>query len=201
MYTMKFKQAIKCFFICMLAALSFSNGGYAQETDSLGVLIPAENKSIVYIARRNTEAPFLKFRIYDGDRFLGRLGVHRFFAYECDPGHHVFAAKSENTSFVEAELEAGKVYLLDVEGKKGILYARVALLPLDKNHKRYEKDKERFLKLVTKGKGELLVDADDQEAEAEGEEEDVEDGKILQRFNNLKAKGKKITQLTPDMHL
>jgi len=172
---------------------------FAQEQEPVELQTPSENKSLVYFARRSAVGPLIKFRIYDGDTYLGKLSANRYITYECDPGLHVFVAKSENSSFVEAELEAGKVYVLDVVGKMGIAYARVDMVPLEKSNKRYEKEKVRFIKFVGKKKGELLssgIDRDSEDAEADH----PQDGKNMTRYNEMKGKGKKIKALTADMY-
>lgn len=73
---------------------------FAQENELIEFQIPSENKSLVYFARRSAVGPLIKFRIYEGDTYLGRLSANRYISYECDPGFHVFVARSENTSFV-----------------------------------------------------------------------------------------------------
>lgn len=181
-----------------ITLLLFTGSLYAQENDSTSLKAPAEGKSMLYIARRSGTGPLIKFGIYDGDKPLGKLGVNRYFAYECEPGTHVFAARSENTSYVEANLAAGRIYVLDAEVKMGIAYARVALRPLEKGHKNYEKEKGRFLKFIANKKGEQLGVADD-EPEDIGERNT--EGNILKKYHNLKEKGKKIAQLAADMYI
>ena len=182
----------------MLLVCSFGLNAQEQETPS-PIVKPADGKCLVYITRQSAVAAIIKFSVYDGEVFLGKLGPNRYFAYECDPGEHVFIARSENTSYVEAHLEAGKTYVIDAEPKMGIGIARVSLTPLDKNHPKYEKQKAKFLKFVSKKKGELLQNADEPE-DTEDAENNTPD-KRMARFREMKAAGKDIVTLTPDMFI
>lgn len=194
--------------IILVLLLSLPLGIYAQDsaTDELEFVKPSEGKSMVYIARRSIVAFLIKFSIYDGDTFLGKLGADRYFAYECDPGEHVFVAKSENTSYIEANLEANKTYLIDAEVKTGILRARAELKPLDKTHKKFEKNLKKYLEFTGKRKGELLLTGEEDD-DNDGEDNDPGlDGtntktKHMRKFYEMKQKEKNIKTITPDMYI
>jgi len=49
--------------------------------------------------------------------------------YECDPGTHVFWVAGENTDFITADLEAGKIYIAQVYIYPGVMKGRVSLVP------------------------------------------------------------------------
>jgi len=210
--------------ILLIVVLLFSIGASAAMLDTSLVedttlAKPVEGKTMVYFARRDASAFLIKFSIYDGDLFLGKLGANKYFAYECDPGKHVFMAKSENTSYVEAELEAGKTYVMDTKVRIGVMTAQVKLSPLDRSNKKYEKEKTKFLKFISKKDGELITEegssvSPDEDDDSPDEEDDltndipenaeVVDGvklsKRMMKFYRMKEKGKKITIITPDMH-
>jgi len=201
--------------VLILLAL-ISMGAAAQETvvgeDTL-LAKPGEGKAMVYLARRSSMAVLIKFKLYDGDLYLGKLGADKYFAYECDPGKHVFIGKGENTSYVEADLEEGKTYVIDLKVTMGVMSARMNLAPLDKSNKKYEKEKKKFLEFIGKKKGELISESeDDEEDETEdGDADAVEvseqtnaDGeamsKRMKKYYKMKEEGKKITTITPDMY-
>lgn len=195
--------------------LSAGASVFAQTVDESNGTMPekpGEGKAMVYFARRDGSAFLIKFSIYDGDLFLGKLGANKYFAYECDPGKHVFIAKSENTSYVEADLEAGKTYVIDTKVRMGVMTAQVKLLPLDRSHKKYEKEKTKFLKFISKKDGELITEGnravsseedeipDDENDDITDEEVDgIKSSKRMMKFYKMKE-GKKITTITPDMH-
>lgn len=182
---------------------------FAQDADVRlvddGLIKPSKGKSMVYIVRRETGALLIKFSLYDGDIFLGKLSAKKYFAYECDPGEHVFIAKGENTFYVDANLEEGKTYVIDLRLQVGILTSRVSLKPIDHSNKKFEKEKKKIIEFVTKKKGELLLEADDDDnIDDDVEDLTVESGstmsKRLRKFYEMKEKGKKITTITPDMY-
>ncbi|WP_029906056.1 hypothetical protein [Prevotella sp. 10(H)] len=178
--------------------LSFSLASLAQEPQ-VEIIKPAEGKSMVYFIRTSSVGALINFSIYDGEELVGKLKPGKFVAYECEPGYHVFIGKSENTDYVEANLEAGKVYVIDAQAKMGALKARIKLSPLDKNSKKHEKEKKNFLKLIAKNKGEIVSIED--ETEVNNEYSDASPGKTMKKFQEKKEKNDKINQLTTDMYI
>lgn len=184
--------------VILFLLILLSENVVAQETDVMAK--PSNGKCMVYITRRESAAMLVKFSIYDGDMFLGKLGHKKYFAYECDPGEHVLIAKGENTFYVDTNLEEGKTYVIDLKVKMGIASARVSLVPIDKTHKKYEKEKKKILEFVSQKKGELLSEADDNDESDEEEQDPTANmSKRLQKFYEMKEKGKKITTITPEM--
>jgi hypothetical protein len=177
---------------------------FAQEPDQTSEIpsIPGKGKCIVYIARRETAALLIKFGVYDGDLFLGNLAAKKYFAYECDAGEHVFIAKGENTFYVDANLEEGRIYALDLKIKMGILSGRVALVPLNKSDKKYEKEKRKFVDFIEKKSGEYLIPGNEQ-TDMDDDDTETEDGvsKRMRKYYEMKEKGKKMTTITPDMYI
>jgi hypothetical protein len=112
----------------------------------------AEGKSVVYFVRATSFGALINFTYFDGEKVIGRFNGPKYMRYECEPGEHLFWARSENKSFVEADLEAGRIYILDATVKMGGLKAAVELVPVDTknyNMKRIQKllakkDPERF---------------------------------------------------------
>lgn len=185
--------------LIFILLLSLSATMLGQDVNESALIKPKEGKCMVYIARRSSTAMLIKFSIYDGETFLGKLGHNKYFAYECDPGHHVFIAKSENTSYIEADLEANKTYVIDAKVKMGIATARVGLESLDVTHKKYEKEGKKFREFVNKKKGELLVEAEGTEQDDDNDSENTPD-KRMKKYYEMKEKGKKIAAITADMY-
>lgn len=111
---------------------------------------PSEGKALVYFVRPSGLGMLINFKYFDGEKYLGKFSSGKYLAYECEPGNHLFWAKSENMDFVEAELEAGKVYIIQAEPMMGAIKAAVKLLPLNKSDKRYEKRKKHIIKALSK---------------------------------------------------
>lgn len=190
--------------IILLLSILISSSLYAQEEKqellANTLTKPSEGKCMVYITRRETAALLVKFSIYDGDLFLGKLKAKKYFAYECDPGEHIFIGKGENTFYVDATLEAGKTYVMDLKIQMGVVSARVKLIPIDRSYKKYEKERKKIIEFVNQKEGELLSEeVDEDEAEITATPAG-EMSKRLQNFYNNKEKGKKMTTITPDMY-
>lgn len=150
-------------------------------------------KSIVYFMRRSSDALLIKFDIFDADKKIETLSFGKYIRYECDPGEHLFLAKSEVTDIMEANLEAGKIYVVDVEVHPGILFARAKLVPFSENTKNAQQKKEKILKFISKTKKALYVE--EKSRSAEQKEAAYDKYKTLRKYKKNKAKNKKFTQL------
>ena len=117
--------------------------------------------------------------------------------YEFEPGEHLFWVKSENTDFIEAELESGKVYILDTNVKLGAFKAAATFLPLDRDHKKYDKHLKRILKLLQKDK-EQFFSQEEREKEQQKLASMIQ--RIQEKYTKQKESGKTIKQLEADMN-
>ncbi|PXV63568.1 hypothetical protein CLV62_11355 [Dysgonomonas alginatilytica] len=154
---------------------------------------PDSGKCLIYFIRPGASALAIKFKLYDNEVLVDKLGHSNYIAYECDPGEHIFVIKSENTDYLEANLDANKVYLVECSVQPGIVKARVAFDPISPEHKKFEKKKKDILKLIGNAKKGKEADQDEDETEFEGM------SSTMKKFYENKEKGKKIKQLNPDM--
>ena len=84
-----------------------------------------------------------KFKIFHNDKFLTEIKSENCFRYECSPGKHLFWSVSENHEYLEAELEAGKTYIIQATVTMGVFKGRGFFTPVSYT------DKERFEKTRT----------------------------------------------------
>jgi hypothetical protein len=118
------------------------------------VIKPApEGKAVVYFVRTSALGLAIKFTYLDSTKIIGRFNGPKYIRYECSPGKHLFWARSENRDFVEAELEAGKIYFLWAVPQMGLVKAAVELLPVDP---RDESTMKKIIKLLTRKEGEVF---------------------------------------------
>ena len=134
----------------------------------------------------------INFALFDGEQVIGRINGMKYMRYDCDPGKHLFWARSENKSFVEAELEPGKTYLIDVIPQMGGIKAGVALMPVDKSNYKLK----RIQKLVSK-KEPVSFDANEF-AKLQSKFTDVIE-RGMSRYEKRKAKDGTIRILSSDM--
>ncbi len=155
---------------------------------------PAEGKAVVYFVRTSSLGAIINFKYFDGEKYLGKFNLGNYMAYECDAGYHVFWSKSENTDFIEANLEAGKVYFVDSEPIMGMIKAGVKLQPVYPAYKKFDKKKKKILQAL-KDDQEFVYDS------AKDPETDYSDmGKDgMEKFNKRKGKGETFLQLDADM--
>lgn len=131
----------------------------------------------------------INFRLYDKDLFLGSLASGNYLVYECEPGEHLFWAGAENRDYVEANLEANSVYVINAEGQMGAFVAGVNLSPLNPNEFR---DKKVFYQMIKNDKKQLYTKLADDKSESIA--------KAMQKYQDLKnSKSNKIAVLTSNM--
>lgn len=155
---------------------------------------PAQaDKAVVYFVRPNTMGALINFTFYDGDALIARFNGGKYYRYECAPGSHVFWARSENRSYVEADLAAGQIYVIEALPLMGGLKAQVQLIPLDPQGKGIGKPTQ---KLVTKRASETYT-VEELTKWADNKSGGTERG--MERYAAMKEKDKDVRQLTVAM--
>ena len=89
---------------------------------------PSTGKALVYFMRPSGGGFAINFQICD--HFIGLSQAKSYFAYECDPGRHLFIGMAENKRGLEADLEAGKSCYVITQVKMGGFRARMAFVPV-----------------------------------------------------------------------
>lgn len=163
---------------------------------------PSDGKSIVYFVRSSSTGFLINFKYFDGEKYLGKFNYGKYFVYECEPGKHIFWSRSENTDFIEADLEVGKTYIVDSEAQMGAIKAGVKLVPFNPNAesyktpKKFEKKKANILKSISENKEYVATDLDLKEGAAEYESIIK---KSTGKYNKLKEKGEEFAKVLPEM--
>lgn len=186
---------MKNFFLAFVLLVSFLN--YAQELRK-----PTEGKSLVYFVRSSSMGFLINFKYFDGEKYLGKFNHGYYLVYECEPGKHLFWSKSENIDYLEAELDAGKTYIVDSEPQMGVLKAGVKLMPFDnnpsnyKNSKRYDRKKADILESISNQKEYTISSEDLKEAE-----KDLGDivSHSMEKYKRRKDDGKDFTKMPASM--
>src|SRR4030043_1061052 len=80
---------------------------------------PPPGKALVYFMRPSEMGFAINFQIWDGNHFVGLSQAKSYFAYQCNPGKHLFLGFAENKVAIEEELEAGKSYYIGTNVRVG----------------------------------------------------------------------------------
>ncbi|MCH7402673.1 DUF2846 domain-containing protein [Belliella kenyensis] len=181
------KALLKSVPLLLISVLGITLNSFSQTLKS-----PPEDKALVYFVRSNGTGALINFKFFDGEKYLGKFNGMKYFIYECEPGEHVFWAASENRSFVEAELQSGKTYVIDVRPTPGAMKSAVKLIPVTADN---AKAMKHINKLISK-KEPIDLDAKDFSNEAEDLDFFIQNG--LKKYMNDRSKEKSITQLKPE---
>lgn len=175
------------FYFTLIFTISFCGALSAQVLTK--VQGPSPGKTVVYIFRLNGTGSMVNFTFLDSTVVIGRFSGVNYMRYECEPGHHVIWARSENRSFVEGILEPDRVYFLESVPTMGAVKAAVQLVPIDpRNFARLQKCEKLMLKKPPVELPQSAIAAI--QAEADGL---VERG--IEAYNTAKANGK-VRELT-----
>ena len=114
---------------------------HLEYADEQGVVIPdaPEGKALVVFLRPEKKGRSVHASIFNGDEFLGFVQSNTCVLYEADPGEHSFMVIGETANFMDADLEAGKIYFAQVKVKMGAWKARFVYRPITAGTKDWEK--------------------------------------------------------------
>lgn len=178
------KKIIVLFFSIMLSIVC-----YSQE------IAPApEGKAVVYFVRPSALGFAINFIYFDSATLIGRFNGPKYIRYECDPGKHIFWARSENKDFIDAEVEAGKIYFVEATPKMGAVKAGVKLEPVDPND---TKTMGKILKLMGKKPSESFT-PEELATEKKNFEDVIQKG--MDKYAEEKSKGQKNLRLEKNMN-
>jgi hypothetical protein len=90
---------------------------------------PAD-RAVVYFVRATSLGALIPFTYFDGSQVIGKCAGPSYFRYECAPGEHLFWTKAENRDAIQADLQPGRIYVVEVLPVMGIVQARVTLIPI-----------------------------------------------------------------------
>ena len=159
---------------------------------------PSQGKSIVYFTRYDATGFLINFKYFDGEKYLGKFNYGKYLIYECDPGKHIFWSKAENMDFIDANLEADKIYIIDSSPQMGAIKAGVKLIPFSNQLDNYDRYKKRIFKSLEKG---VEFKANEQDLKEDADELKDLIKKGLEKFKVLKLDedSSKIEYLFPYM--
>lgn len=178
---------MKQIFLMALWMLSFCSGS-AQSFKP-----PAEGKAVVYFIRISGLGTLVDFFYFDSARYIGKFNGTKYMRYECDPGPRLLWSKAENRDFVEADLEAGRIYLLEPVPQMGAMKAGVTLQLIDMTD---EKTRSRVAKILAKP--EVVYTEEELAARAAKLKEVIQKG--LEKYKSEKASGKEMLKLEKHMY-
>ncbi len=92
---------------------------------------PTEDMALVYVFRPAKVGAAIRTWSFAGDQFIGVSKPKAYYFALVPPGKHVFWAKSENTSGIEVEVEAGETYYFQTAIRMGFNKARVKMMQID----------------------------------------------------------------------
>lgn len=153
-----------------------------------------DGKAVVYFVRPSALGLAVNFSYFDNTKLIGKFNAPKYIRYECEPGEHLFWARSENRDFIEANVDAGKIYFIEAVPKMGAMKAAVQLVPVDPAD---TKKMEKITKLLRKKPSESFT-PEEIAAETKNLQDVIDKG--LEKYREEKGKGKISQRLENTMY-
>jgi len=136
----------------------------------------------------------MNFRFFEENSYLGKFKGKNYIRYECEPGEHMFWVKAENIDFIETDLTAGNIYLVENNAVIGEFSAGVKFRIVDYSN---EKQMKRINKLLAKKEAKTFTE--EQLLEDEKEMSEIIQ-KGMQKVQEKIKEGKEIKRISSDMN-
>lgn len=107
--------------------------GYPIMAASKETLTADADSAVVRFYRPGKLIAQVAFDIWNQDGYVGSTTGGNYFSVKLKPGHHIFLSRSERYSVLDANLEAGKEYAVELSVGMGWNQAHIKLLPIDLN--------------------------------------------------------------------
>ena len=152
-----------------------------------------DDKAVVYFVRSSSLGFAINFTYFDSTTLIGKFNGPKYIRYECKPGKHLFWARSENRDFVEADVDAGKIYFIEAIPRMGAIKTAVELKVLDPKD---SKGMKKVFGLIEKKQSESFTD---QEIETETQSMMDVISRGIEKYRGDKAKGVEFEHLISTM--
>lgn len=158
------------------------------------ITLPSEGKAVIYFLRTTNLGAVMNFRLFDEEQIIAKFNGKNYLRYECNPGKNIFWVKAENIDFVEADLDAGKVYFVETNAVMGAFSAGVKFKLVDFSD---EKQMKRINKLLNKMEPLTFTQEELKKLQIDNKEV-IQKG--MTKIVKKRKKGKRIKRITPDMN-
>ena len=89
------KNVLKGIALVILLSTVGCAGSSKYMVKSAPITGPSPDKALVYFMRPSGFGFAINFQIWDSDRFIGLSQAKSYFAYQCDPGKHLFIGMAD----------------------------------------------------------------------------------------------------------
>lgn len=107
--------------------------GFPVMKESDTPIIADRDSAVINFYRMETLIGQVPFDVWSEQGYVGSTTSGTYFQVRVKPGKHTFVALSERYSVLEANVEAGKEYVVEFDVDMGWNQAHVQLLPIDAN--------------------------------------------------------------------
>lgn len=149
-------RSVRTVMFCLLATLLLgatiqAAEYYTKHKDDNRRGEPEEGHALVYVFRPATVGAAIKTWAFVDDDLMMVSKPKAYSFAQVPAGKHLFWTKSENTSAMELDVEAGETYYLQVKIKMGFNKARAKLLQIDEAEAQKFFDKCSFVEPTEEG--------------------------------------------------
>ena len=116
---LKYSKLITGIVFLFFTSSAFSQLTLQQQDSIAKSLVPIQDKAVVFVIRPTAYAFAIRMDVKCDSVYIGTTGPKSYIYTVLSPGTYTFLSRSENKSFLEVSLEAGKIYYLEQQVKMG----------------------------------------------------------------------------------
>ena len=154
-----------------------------------------EDKAVVYFVRTPSVGDLLNVRLFEKDKYLGKVSGSNYIRQEFEAGETVFWARAENVDVLKANLVEGGVYVVEFKTVMGAISAGVKFFLVDFSN---ERQMRRITKIIEKKEGVVFTDQELQKADKKMDKMKIRSMKVVQEKLRSKKKVKLLDNQIPE---
>lgn len=126
--------------LLLLLAGCAGSSKYMTRDETPDAIEPQPGKALIAFVRPSGFGYAVTFTVFDDQgNFVGQVPAKGHVLHQATPGRHRYLIWAENTAVLDAEVAAGKTYIVEVAAAMGAWAARGHLLPVKRGSEKWDK--------------------------------------------------------------
>jgi hypothetical protein len=129
--------------LLVLLAGCAGSSRYMTKDETPDAIEPQAGQALIVFVRPSGAAYAMEFSVIDDKgNYIGQVPAKGHVLHAAAPGRHTYIVWAENTAVLDAEVAAGKTYIVEVAPRMGMWAARAHLLPVKRGSEDWDEAME-----------------------------------------------------------
>jgi len=125
--------------LLVLLAGCAGSSKYMLKDETPDAIQPQAGQALIVFVRPSGFGHGATFAVFDDQgNFVGQVPAKGHVMHHATPGRHRYLVWAENTAVLDAEVAAGKIYIVEVPARMGAWSARAHLLPVKRGSEEWD---------------------------------------------------------------